>query len=124
MAAAQRSQNLSELPNPKGSEMSQPSEFQLIKVTIADGEHEHASQVIYQGTEKEARAWVDEEVRLLQEEFDNNGIEDDQEPAYFSFGGDGTTLLNVYDIEQISEKDAEVLNRLGVAYTVNEKVTA
>ena len=80
----------------------------LATFEILDGEHEHRSAVIF-GTKTAEEAYNMAEA----EEYEPDT---DSQTRYFSFGGDGMTGCKNTGCQEISKREMQFLERVGLAY--------
>lgn len=96
----------------------------LISGHCQDGEHAHGVAVLlYAENKEEAEKWARGQVELQEKEFNGEDTDDDQAPAYFSFG-DGSTLVDLRDIKDVPEAFALDCHKYGVCYIANPKAEA
>ena len=80
----------------------------LARYELLDGEHEHKGAVIFEAeTAEEAYELADAE------EYDPDT---DNAKFYFSFCGDGMTACTNTGCQEITKKQVEFLERVGLAY--------
>ena len=82
----------------------------LATFTITDGEHEHLDQCVIKAKKR------DDAFKIAMKE--GHDPEGEKTESYFSHG-DGLTICNFDGIEEITDTEAEMLNRLGVAHYLN-----
>lgn len=88
----------------------------LIAVEIIDGEHEHRDWGIVRAENMgEAEKIVEDQ---LDKDNDENDISD--EARYWTYG-DGLTAVKLHAINPLTPNDAKVLQKLGIAYIINEE---
>ncbi|MAT96389.1 MAG: hypothetical protein CL608_04530 [Anaerolineaceae bacterium] len=82
----------------------------LAKFTIYDGTHEHGDQFLVK-----AKSLNEAQKIAVKEEHDTES----GDMGTFWNHGDGLTASKLQTVEEIEKAEAEVLNRLGLAYFAN-----
>lgn len=88
--------------------------FYLAHYKIQDGEHEHRGEIVFEAQD-EADAWKQAESQHHDSDWWDNS--EKEELPWWDFG-DGMTMAVAERVERITDQEAEICNRLGVASLV------
>jgi hypothetical protein len=87
----------------------------LIKVEIINGNHEHREWGLVEANDM-AEA---EKIAQSQVEYDNQSREIDDNKRYWTYG-DGELEVRLRSVEPITDEDAQVLKKHGIAYQIGK----
>lgn len=87
----------------------------LIAVEIVDGLHEHRDWGIVEAQ----NLGEAEKMATTQIDIDNDDSDSTDEAKYWLYG-DGMMSVRLHTVHPLTENDAEVLQKLGIAYIINK----
>ena len=85
----------------------------LAQFTIYDGEHEHGTAFVLKAESREEAITI-----ATSREHDTGYPKDDEHLTYWDYG-DGQTAAQVDEVREITQEEADTLDRLGLAYYFN-----